>query len=170
MFIASKGFSFRTYFIFTAAGVVPCGGRKRLPVHHHSADYIFSGPFGSVGSFILSQFENRVPLKPVLGDVGSVAPLHYCTRTDTIKPSLLFSFLMCSLLTKGVHSALISIDKREGCSLLTLHLHILKRVLYKYTLPREDLGKLNFTFIKTKIYFETESLQAVHFYSVRVTS
>ena len=28
---------------------------------------------------ILSQFENRVPLKPVLGGVGSVAPLNYCS-------------------------------------------------------------------------------------------
>ena len=28
-------------FIFSAAGVVQCGGRKRLPAHHHSADYIF---------------------------------------------------------------------------------------------------------------------------------
>ena len=24
---------------------------KRLPVHHHSADYIFSGPLASLGSF-----------------------------------------------------------------------------------------------------------------------
>ena len=24
---------------------------KRLPVHHHSADYIFSGPLGSLSSF-----------------------------------------------------------------------------------------------------------------------
>ena len=24
---------------------------KRLPVHHHSADYIFSGSLGSLGSF-----------------------------------------------------------------------------------------------------------------------
>ena len=47
-------------------------------VHNHSADYIFSGPLGVIG-LILSQFENRVPLKPVLGGVGSVAPLHYCT-------------------------------------------------------------------------------------------
>ena len=31
--------SFGTYLIFTAAGVVPCGGRKRLPTHHHSVDY-----------------------------------------------------------------------------------------------------------------------------------
>ena len=37
-----------------------------LPVHHHSAGYIFSCPFGITG-LILSQFENRVPLKLVLG-------------------------------------------------------------------------------------------------------
>ena len=49
-----------------------------VPVHHHSADYIFSGPFGIIG-LILNLFENRVPLKPVLGGVGSVAPLHYCS-------------------------------------------------------------------------------------------
>ena len=28
---------------------------------------------------ILNQFEKRVPLKPVLGGLGSVAPLYYCT-------------------------------------------------------------------------------------------
>ena len=50
---------------------------KRLPVHRYSADYIF-GSFWIIG-FILNQFVNRVPLKPVLGGVGSVAPLHYCT-------------------------------------------------------------------------------------------
>ena len=49
--LASRGSSFRTYFIFTAAGFVPCGGCKTSPVHHHSADYIFSGPMGSFGSF-----------------------------------------------------------------------------------------------------------------------
>ena len=38
---------------------------KRLPVHHHSADHIFSGPLGSSGSILRSQFENRVPLRPV---------------------------------------------------------------------------------------------------------
>ena len=48
-----------------------------LPVQHHSADYIFWS-FGIIG-LILSQFENRFPLKPVLGGVGSVALLHYCT-------------------------------------------------------------------------------------------
>ena len=34
-------------------------------------------------------------MKPVLGGVGNVAPLHYCTGTDSIKPSLLFSCLWC---------------------------------------------------------------------------
>ena len=31
MVLASKGSSFRTYFIFTAADVLPCGGRKTSP-------------------------------------------------------------------------------------------------------------------------------------------
>ena len=51
---------------------------KRLPIHTQSADYIFFWSFGIIG-LILSQFGNRVPLKPVLGGMGSVAPLHYCT-------------------------------------------------------------------------------------------
>ena len=59
-------------FIFTAAGVVPCGGCKCLPIHHCSADYIFWS-FGII-EFIFSQsFENRVPLKPVLGCMAVVA-------------------------------------------------------------------------------------------------
>ena len=54
---------------------------KHLPVHHHSADYMFWS-FGIIG-FILSQFENRVPLKPVLvGRGGGVAwaVLHHYVR------------------------------------------------------------------------------------------
>ena len=50
---------------------------KRFSIYHHSADYIFWS-FGLI-RFIRSQFENKVPLQPVLVDVGSVAPLHYCT-------------------------------------------------------------------------------------------
>ena len=50
---------------------------KRLLVHHDSADCIFL-VFCDFW-LILSQFENRVPLKPVLGGVGSVALLHDCT-------------------------------------------------------------------------------------------
>ena len=50
--------------------------RKRLP-RTYNADYIFWS-FGIIG-LILSQFEKRVPLKPVLGGVGSVASLHYCS-------------------------------------------------------------------------------------------
>ena len=49
---------------------------KHLPIHHHSEGYIFLSP--GISGLILSQFENRVPLNPVLG-VGSVAPLHYCS-------------------------------------------------------------------------------------------
>ena len=46
---------------------------KQLPVHHLSADYIFPGSFGII-ELIPCQIENRLPLKPVLGGVGSVAP------------------------------------------------------------------------------------------------
>ena len=31
VFLVSRGSSFNTYFIFTAAGVVPCGGRETSP-------------------------------------------------------------------------------------------------------------------------------------------
>ena len=67
---ACRGSSIKTYFVFSADGVVPCGGRKTSPVYHHSADYIFSGPFGIIGP-ILSQFKNEVPLKLVLRGVGT---------------------------------------------------------------------------------------------------
>ena len=54
------------------------------------------------------QFENRVPLKPVLVDVGSVAPLNYCTCTDSIKSeSAIFVSSMCSLVPEALHSELI---------------------------------------------------------------
>ena len=42
---------------------------KHLPVHHYSA----SAPLGSLSS--IKSFENRVPLKPVLGGVAGVAHL-----------------------------------------------------------------------------------------------
>ena len=66
---------------------------KHLPVHHHSADYIFS-VFSGIIWLILCQFENRVPLKPLLRGDGAVLP-HCITahKQDSIKPSLLFSFL-----------------------------------------------------------------------------
>ena len=39
--------------ILTSLQLVLCrvAAVKRLPVHHHSADYTFSGPLGSLGSF-----------------------------------------------------------------------------------------------------------------------
>ena len=46
-----------------------------LPVHRHSADYIFSRDLG-ITEPILSQFENSFPLEPLLRGVGSVAPVH----------------------------------------------------------------------------------------------
>ena len=49
---------------------------KRPTVHHHSADYIFSDPFGS-NELIFSPLKNSVPLKLVLGGVAGVA--HFIT-------------------------------------------------------------------------------------------
>ena len=81
---------------------MPCGGRKTSSVHHHSKEYIFSGPLGSLGSFRVSlQFRNRIPLKPVLRGVGSVAPSRYCTLTDSVKPNLLFFFFDVVLASRG---------------------------------------------------------------------
>ena len=48
---------------------------KRLPVYHHSADFIFWS-FGTI-EFILSHLKIRVPLKPVQGGVADVA--HFIT-------------------------------------------------------------------------------------------
>ena len=62
-----------SYFIFTAAGLCRVAAIKRIPVHHYSAHYIFWS-FGIIG-LIRSQFETRVPLKPVLGRAWAV--LHY---------------------------------------------------------------------------------------------
>ena len=44
-------------------------------VHHHSEDYIFRS-FGII-EFIFYSFENKAPLKPVLGDVAGV--VHFIT-------------------------------------------------------------------------------------------
>ena len=77
---------------------------KHLPVHYHSADYMFSGPFWIIG-LILSQLENRVPLKPVLGGVDSVAPLPLLRMRRLNKSeSAIFVSLLCSLPSKDLHS------------------------------------------------------------------
>ena len=73
MFLAFRGSSFGTYFIFTAAVLCRVAAVKRLPESHHSADYIFWS--FRIIVLILSQFENRVLLKPVLGG-GARAVLH----------------------------------------------------------------------------------------------
>ena len=51
----------------------------------------FSGPSRSLMPALLS-VENWVPLKPVLGGVRDVAHFHYPSWTDSIKPSLQFSY------------------------------------------------------------------------------
>ena len=47
---------------------------KCLPVTHHIAEYIFSGSFWT----FLSQFENKILIRPVPEDFGTDA-LHFCT-------------------------------------------------------------------------------------------
>ena len=54
---------------------------------------------------VLSQFESRVPVKPVLGEVGSVTLLHM-DRLSIIK-SAIFISLMCSLLPEDLHSEVV---------------------------------------------------------------
>ena len=54
--------------IFTAAGFVPCGGRKTSPLHHHSVYNIFWS-FGII-ELIFHHLKNRGPLKPVIGVGG----------------------------------------------------------------------------------------------------
>ena len=57
----------RDLFIFTAAGVTPCGGRNTSP-RTYSAENIFWS-FG-IKEVIFSIFSNRVQLKPVLGGLN----------------------------------------------------------------------------------------------------
>ena len=61
--LLTKDLAIQNLFIFTVAGFVPCDGHKRLPVDHHSADYIFWSFW--IIDFILGYFENRVMPKPV---------------------------------------------------------------------------------------------------------
>ena len=67
----SNAVTIQNFSIFTAADVVPCGGSKKSPVNHYSADYIFWS-FGIIG-LNLRYFENRVMLKPVLGGMVRIA-------------------------------------------------------------------------------------------------
>jgi hypothetical protein len=76
---------------FTTAGVkCRVAAIKSCLVLHFSV-VIFSCPSGSLMPALLS-VENKVLLKPVLGDVRDVALIHYPSCTDSIKPSLQFFF------------------------------------------------------------------------------
>ena len=70
-----KDLTIRNLFTFIAASIVPCGGRKTSPRNHHSADYIFWS--FEIIDFIVSHFENRISLKPLLGGVARGA--HFIT-------------------------------------------------------------------------------------------
>ena len=60
-------------FIFTAAGIVPCGGHKTSSRTSLHADYFFWSFERSLNSFLV--VKNRVPLKPVLEGVAGVSHL-----------------------------------------------------------------------------------------------
>ena len=123
MFLVSRVSSFRTYFIFTAAGVVSCGGRETSP--HKSLQcrlYIFWS-FGITG-LILSQFENRVPPKPVLAghEQCCTITLLYMNRLNKTE-SAIFVSLMCSLLPDDIHSEcfpLVEIKSKKSLETATL--------------------------------------------------
>ena len=84
---------------------------KRLPVHHHSSGYIFWS-FG-ITEFIFSVFENRVPLKPVLGGGGvrdQNRSCHFWSGTDSVKASLLFSFFSIFLASKASNYSVLILN------------------------------------------------------------
>ena len=67
---------------------------KRLPVHHHSADYI---PWSfRITEFNLSYYENRVLFKPMVGDVASVVNLITGHEQTQLNRGCYFHFLWCS--------------------------------------------------------------------------
>ena len=70
---------------------MPCGGCKIIIVQ-----IIFSGPLGLLSSFLV--FENRVPLKTVLGGVAGVAHLNRLNKTEFA----IFIYLMWSLFPKDL--------------------------------------------------------------------
>ena len=63
MFLASRGTSFRTYFILTEASVVPS---LNVSPYIFIVEIIYFLSFGIIG-LIRSYFQKRLPLKPVLG-------------------------------------------------------------------------------------------------------
>ena len=74
-----------------------------LVLKSHYKVFIFWS-FGIIG-LIPIQFKNRVPLEPVLGGVGSVAPLHSLNIKRLNKTeSAMFVSLMCSFLPEDIHS------------------------------------------------------------------
>ena len=92
---------------------------KRLPVHHHSTDYMFSDPLGSFGSFWVSlKIEFRWIRCLGAGGGGgrvdggrccSILFLHMNRLNKT--ESALFVSLMLSLFPKDLHSDLILWDQ-----------------------------------------------------------
>ena len=91
-------FFFLLLFYSTVTGVVPCGGVKSLPVHHHSADYILF-PLGSLSPSWLFWKSNTA----YAGARRRMHPrkLQYCVWWHSIKQSLWFSWFCVFFVPKG---------------------------------------------------------------------
>ena len=63
--------------------VMLCGGCKCLPVHHHSADYIFWS-FGII-EFILSHLKIEFCLSRCQGGGGVAGDVHFITGREQIQ-------------------------------------------------------------------------------------
>ena len=111
VFFVSKGNPFLLLFYTTIAGVVPCGGRKSLTAHHHSAGYILSH-LRSLSH--PGYFENRILLKPALGGVCSLANYIVAYEETQSKRVSAFRDFVCSLFPKAIF--LTSISIRSTCS------------------------------------------------------
>ena len=116
MFFVSKGIPFWFLFYSAVAGVVPCGGRKSLPVYHHSAGYILF-PLGSLSSSVF--FENRIPLKlkPALRGVCRLAKYSVAYEGTQSNRASDFRDFVCSLFPKAI---LFDLYKNSFLTILTL--------------------------------------------------
>ena len=85
-------------FYFTLLYLVLCrvAAVKSFPVHHHSAGYILF----LLGS--LSYFENRIPLKPALGSVCSLANYSDAYEETQSNRVSVFRDFVCSLFPKAI--------------------------------------------------------------------
>ena len=86
VFLASREFPFRTYFTFTAAGVVACGGRKRSPLTSSYCRLYILWSFGIIGRCVIAVLMNISRFK---------TPFHlYCVYLYFLNSKIYNYFLM----------------------------------------------------------------------------